>query len=122
MCVCVCVCVCGGVCAQGGGRCCCARAACRPAWPTTPPTPRPYAPPPTPAAVREGHLTLFKYLPLCMPDEFVAHLPEVRGVGVGVGVGGVEDWWAAAGPLGAAAGTLGEPRLAHAVPECLQVP
>ncbi|EFN56582.1 hypothetical protein CHLNCDRAFT_144295 [Chlorella variabilis] len=29
------------------------------------------------AAVREGHLTLFKYLPLCMPDEFVAHLPEV---------------------------------------------
>lgn len=30
-----------------------------------------------PAAIREGHLTLFKYLPLCMPDDFVQHLPQV---------------------------------------------
>ncbi|PRW50843.1 Translational activator GCN1 isoform A [Chlorella sorokiniana] len=29
------------------------------------------------AAIREGHLTLFKYLPLCMPDDFVQHLPQV---------------------------------------------
>ncbi|KAL4444093.1 hypothetical protein ABPG75_011830 [Micractinium tetrahymenae] len=29
------------------------------------------------AAVREGHLTLFRYLPLCMPEEFVEHLPQV---------------------------------------------
>ena len=30
------------------------------------------------AAVREGHLTLFKYLPRCMPEAFVEHLPKVR--------------------------------------------
>ncbi|KAL4419436.1 hypothetical protein ABPG77_006363, partial [Micractinium sp. CCAP 211/92] len=29
------------------------------------------------AAVREGHLTLFRYLPMCMPEEFVEHLPQV---------------------------------------------
>lgn len=29
------------------------------------------------AATREGSITLFKYLPHCMPEEFQAHLPEV---------------------------------------------
>ncbi|KAI3427088.1 hypothetical protein D9Q98_007027 [Chlorella vulgaris] len=28
------------------------------------------------SAVREGHLTLFKYLPICMPDAFVEHLAQ----------------------------------------------
>lgn len=42
--------------------------------------PRRAPPCPPPAAVREGHLTLFKYLPLCMPDDFVQHLPQVKAV------------------------------------------
>ncbi len=29
------------------------------------------------AAVREGHLTLFRYLPRCVPDEFQQYLPQV---------------------------------------------
>ena len=50
------------------------------------------------AAAREGSLTLFKYLPRCMPDEFRQYLGEVRGAGSTSG--GVLQEGGAAGAAG----------------------